>query len=84
MADRPATNSPGNRCQIVYWPGEGLVAEIETDFGRQYFTLQGLQWLVLDSKRRGQPAPIEEAALRQLSEAYDGQRPYNIPMFDER
>lgn len=78
MADNPTPDAPNHRCQIIYWPGEGLVAEIDTDFGRQYFTLQGLQWLVLDSKRRGQAAPVEEAALRQLSDAYDGQRPYPL------
>ena len=70
-----AKSNPASRCQIVYWPGEGLVAEVNSDFGRQYYTLQGLQWYVLDMQRRGVAAPIEEAALHKLSQAYDSPHP---------
>lgn len=59
----------GNSVRIILWPGEGFVAEIETDFGQQMFTLQGLQWHVLDLKRRGLGATLEEAALQMLSSA---------------
>lgn len=66
---------PGNpdiasTVRIILWPGEGFVAEIDTDYGQQMFTLQGLQWYVLDLKRRGLPAAIEEAALQMLSSAH--------------
>jgi len=55
--------------RIILWPGEGLVAEIDTDTGQQMFTLQGLQWHVLDLKRRGLSVTLEETALQMLSSA---------------
>jgi len=55
--------------RIILWPGEGLVAEVETESGQQMFTLQGLQWHVMDLQKRGLPSAVEETALQMLSSA---------------
>jgi len=55
--------------RIILWPGEGLVAEVETESGQQMFTLQGLQWHVLELQKRGLPSAREEIALQMLSSA---------------
>jgi len=69
MDQAPGNLDISNSVRIILWPGEGFVAEIDTDMGQQMFTLQGLQWHVLDLKRRGLPATLEEAALQMLSSA---------------
>ncbi len=47
-------------------PGEGTVVALRNSNGTQLFDKQGLEWRILDNKRRGIDSRIEEQALLRI------------------
>jgi len=47
------------------------VVEIESESGTRMFTLDGLQWQILDLEKRGADASLELTALSMLSSALE-------------
>jgi len=69
MSEGRINKDLARRVRVINWPGEGLVVEIESDAGTQMFTLDGLQWQIMDLEKRGVDASLELTALSMLSSA---------------
>lgn len=48
-------------------PGEGFVVQLRNDSSSALYDKQGLQFLILDRKRRGEDTTIPEKALTQIN-----------------
>jgi len=71
MNEESGDQSLANRVRVINWPGEGLVVELESDLGSRMFTLEGLQWQIMDLEKRGKDATLEQTALSMLSAALE-------------
>jgi|GEM_PF-3932231 len=71
MSESSINKELARRVRVINWPGEGLVVEIESESGTRMFTLDGLQWQILDLEKRGADASLELTALSMLSSALE-------------
>ncbi len=49
-------------------PGEGTVAALKGSRETQLFDKQGLEWLIIDKKKKGADTSVEEQALAQVKQ----------------
>ncbi len=71
MSEERGNQAESGKVRVINWPGEGLVVELESDFGSRMFTLEGLQWQILELEKQGKDATLEQTALSMLLAALE-------------
>lgn len=71
MSEKSGNEALARKVRVINWPGEGLVVELESDLGSRMYTLEGLQWQIMDLEKRGEDAGLEQTALSMLSAALE-------------